>query len=177
VTPRSHGDLSRLPPGPPDPRSDPRHRGGPAGLRTSGPTPTGLDDGALRSPALPRPPGFGPPDSSEPGSPLSAPATHSGEAGPIALRNDGPTSWDPATELFGAPPSPVPGPGPPVLRNRLASSAGIGFPPFGARFPIPRLVSVVRPPHQRGSRSARSPVSAGAPTSGRTAMTGRQRSQ
>jgi hypothetical protein len=55
-----------VPPGPPDPRSGPRHRGRPAGLRTDGPTSTGPGDGALRSPALPRPrtprPGSSEPD-------------------------------------------------------------------------------------------------------------------
>jgi hypothetical protein len=171
-TPRLFG-ARKSPPG----IRDPFRRGPPLSRAVEPPRGT-----RRRSSSEPRPPPspdvaprvFG---TGSPPPPGSAPATHSGEAGPTALRNDGPTSWDPATELFGAPPSLVPGPGLPVLRNRLAPSAGIGLPPFGARSPIPRLVSVVRPPRQRGSRSAWSPVSAGAPTPGRTVTTGRQRSQ
>jgi hypothetical protein len=50
-----------------------------------------------RSSSEPRPPPsprVRTPSSSEPGRPLPAPAPHSAEAGPAALRNGGPTSWD-----------------------------------------------------------------------------------
>jgi hypothetical protein len=152
VTLRSRRGLSRLPPEPPDPRSGP-----PPSRRTrrSSDQWTPLDGIRRRSSSEPRPPAsprVRTPGSSEPGRPLPAPATHSTEAGPAALRNGGPTSWDPATELFGAPPSPVPGFGPPVLRNRLAPSAGIGLPPFGARSPLPRLVARSYAPRVSGDR-------------------------
>jgi hypothetical protein len=167
-----------VPPGPPDPRSGHRHRGRRDGLRTDRPTPTGTRRRSSSEPRPPVPPRIRTsPGSSEPGCSHPAPTAHSTEAGPAALRNGGrpprgtrrrssseprpPPSPDPASRFFGI----------------GASSAGIGITPFGARSPLPRLVSVVRPPHQRGSRSVRSPVSAGAPhRAGRQRQEGNGRS-
>jgi hypothetical protein len=92
-----------VPPGPPDPRSGHRHRGRRDGLRTDRPTPTGRGDGALRSPALPCPPGFEPPP---------------------ALRNQGvptrhqrPTPPRQAPPLFGTVDAHLVGPGDGALRS------------------------------------------------------------
>jgi hypothetical protein len=63
---------------------------------------------------------------------------------------------DPATELFGAPPSPVPGPGSPALRSQVAPSTGIGLPALrGSELPLPRLDLRAYAPRTSGDRGRR----------------------
>jgi hypothetical protein len=144
-----------VPPGPPDPRSGPRHRGRPAGLRTDGPTSTGPGDGALRSPALPRPPGYGPPPALRSQGVLSR---HQRTAPPRQARR----SSDRWTHLDGTRrrssseprPPPSPDPAPRLFGTGSPRPSGSASRPSGRGRPSHRLVSVVRTPRQRGSRSA-----------------------